>query len=225
MSDLSPCFMFLVIVPIIIIAIVAAWYASQARKKALTAWCVHRGLSFSESRREIENAFPLCGCFSRGHNRYGYNFVRGSLGGRTVAAFDYHYETGSGKNHHTYRFSAVTVDSPVPLEPLTIRREGFFDKVAGFFGHEDINFESADFSREFHVSAPNRRWAYDVLSQRTIEFLLGRDPHWGIQFERGCVVVWADSTMEPAEFEAAISLAVGILDGLPQYVLQQQERT
>ena len=41
-----------------------------------------------------------------------------------------------------------------------------------FSASKEIEFESTEFSKEFHVKSPDRRWAFDVLSQATMEFLL-----------------------------------------------------
>jgi hypothetical protein len=118
-------------------------------------------------------------------------------------------------------FSAVIVSSPIPLQPLTIRPEGLLDKVGEFFGAEDINFESADFSRKFFVKAVNKRWAYDVIHPRVMELLLASPP-FRIQFGLVSVMAYRQSPFKPADFQAAFQVVCGILDQLPEYVIQQQ---
>jgi hypothetical protein len=181
----------------------------------------------------MDARYPEFSCLQEGHSRYGYNVMRGTWsepgdaplpGGRTelpVCAFDYRYVTGSGKNQQTHTFSAVVVDSPIPLKPLLIRPENFFDKVAEFFGAEDINFESAEFSREFYVKSPDKRWAYDVISQRMMEFLLNV-PRFHVQFAVTRIMVWRSSTFKTADFGSAVRLARGMLERLPDYLVKQQ---
>jgi hypothetical protein len=146
-----------------------------------------------------------------------------------VLAFDYHYEThstdskGQRQTHH-HHFSAVIVGSDVPLKPLLIRPEGFFDRVKGFFGFEDINFESAEFSRKFFVAAPDRKWAYDVLHQRAMEFLLV-SPVFSLRFDTQCVIAWRSATFEPAEFTQALTLVRGLLEQIPDFVVKEQRRS
>ncbi|MBU0595585.1 ABC transporter permease, partial [Candidatus Bipolaricaulota bacterium] len=119
------------------------------------------------------------------------------------------------------RRSGPRAASDVRLQPLHIRPEGIFDKVTEFFGVDDIDFESAEFSRAFHVKAAEKRWAYDVLHVRTMEFLLGM-PRLSIQFDEHDVLVWRNRRFKPEQFEEAIAVAEGILDRLPPYLIEQQ---
>jgi hypothetical protein len=85
----------------------------------------------------------------------------------------------------------------------------------------DINFESAEFSRRFYVKAPNKRWAYDVIHQRTMEFLL-TCPQFSLQFSRNAILAYRSSTFTPSEFISAAQVIDGILTQLPEYVVKQQ---
>jgi hypothetical protein len=71
------------------------------------------------------------------------------------------------------------------------------------------------------VKAPEKRWAYDVIHARTMEFLLGM-PHFTIQFGPADVIVFRSSIFPVALFESAAAVAQGILDRLPDYVVKQQ---
>ena len=46
------------------------------------------------------------------------------------------------------------------------------DKIAGALGFHDINFESSEFSRKFHIKCADKKFAYDVIHPRMMEFLL-----------------------------------------------------
>jgi len=218
---------FFLFVPLVVGVLVYGLYRAAQRRKALRAWAVRNGLSFDPSHDgSMDERFPDFGCLHQGGDRYGYNCMIGPQRGRTVLAFDYHYETGSGKDRTSHHFSAVILASGVPLKPLHIRSEGFFDRVGEFFGFDDIDFESAEFSREFRVTSPDRRWAYDVIHARMMAYLLAA-PRMSIQFDSGHVIVWQGGrTFSPAQFTDALELAGGILDRLPNYLVQQQkERT
>ena len=74
---------------------------------------------------------------------------------------DFNYKvtrsTGKGSNTTTYRLSYLILHLPFALTPdLLIRREGVFDKIAGAIGFDDIDFESAEFSRRFYVKSSDR---------------------------------------------------------------------
>jgi len=202
-----------------------AYYAKAKRRKALQAWAQSKGFCFEPGRERIEGRFPGFGCLRQGSNRYACNRVAGRWHGRPMSAFDYHYEThstdskGRRQTHH-HAFSAVVLGNDVPLKPLFIRPEGFFDKVKDFFGFDDIDFESAEFSRRFHVSAEDKRWAFDVIHARTMEFLLAQ-PHFSIQFDGPHAIALRSQKFSPQDFENAATVLDGLLAGLPDYVVEQ----
>jgi len=199
-----------------------AWWLSSKRRKEIQAWAEAKGLRFQPTRdRSLDERYSEFTCLRRGHSRYAYNGVAGNWNGRDLLAFDYHYATGAGKNRHDYRFSAIILSSTFPLRPLTIRTETVFDKLTDALGFEDIDFESSEFSREFHVGSPDRRWAFDVVHQRTMEFLLGQ-PRFALQFGRREVIVWRNRKLSTQMFDAAIKIAEGILVRVPDYVIQSQ---
>ena len=76
----------------------------------------------------------------------------------------------------TINFSYLIVHPPWDTPPLLIRPEGFFDKIAGAFGFDDIDFESVEFSKRFYVKSTDKRFAYDVLHPRMMQFLLDERP-------------------------------------------------
>ena len=198
----------------------ACWLGAQ-RRKELQAWASGRGWRFSPAKdHAIETRYGF-DCLTRGHSRYARNVSRGEHDQCEAVAFDYHYARGHGKNRRSYSFSAIVIHSPVPLRPLMIRPEGFFDKIVQAVGFDDIDFESAEFSRKFCVKADDRRWAYDVIHQRTMDFLLS-SPAFHIELGRRHVIVWRESRLRSAEFDAALGVAGGLLSRLPDYLVQQQ---
>jgi hypothetical protein len=212
-----------------IAAIVGVLQAAK-RRKALAEWASNNGYSFREARdHSFDTRYSQFDCLRRGDNRYAFNILQGvaesDAGAKTILAFDYHYQTysrdnkGRRKTHHHY-FSAVIIAVNLPLRPLLIRPEGVFDKLAAFFGKEDINFESAEFSRKFHVSAPDRQWAFDVIHQGTMEFLLAQ-PRFSIEMEGPGVIVWKGGRLCVGNIEAAIAVGSGILARLPRYLLNE----
>jgi hypothetical protein len=220
-----PHFLFILILAVAVVIIIFSVLQSAKRRKALEAFALEHGMVFDRAKnRHVDNNFPTLKCFHQGHSRYGCNFIRGTWERRGFIGFDYHYTTGSGKNRSHHSFSCVMLSSGVLLKELFIRPEGFFDKVTEFFGYDDIDFESAEFSRKFYVKAPDKRWAYDVLHARTIEFLLNQ-PKFTIQFAPDCALARLQRKFKPEEFAQAAEVLRGILDGLPNYVLEQQGGT
>ena len=106
------------------------------------------------------------------------------------------------------------MDSGLFLKTLSIRAENFFDKVKGTFGFDDIDFESAEFSRKFWVTAKDKRWAYDVIHQETMELLL-KAPRFALEFEGPHALARRAKRFKPFEFDQAIELLWGVLDRIP----------
>lgn len=213
------------VVALIIGVFVWGFVQSAKRRKELTAWSASKGLSFDGGRQSgYDSLFDGFNCLCQGNNRYAYNVMEGAWSGRPIVAFDYHYETyttnSKGQREtHDHVFSAVTIDSGLPLKPLLIRHEGLFDKIAGFLGMEDINFESAEFSRKFFVKSSDRKWAYDVLPARTLQLLLD-SPVFTIEFAGSQVMAHRDCAFAAVDFEAATGLVTGILNGFPGYLVK-----
>ncbi|MDP6381071.1 MAG: hypothetical protein QF662_06975, partial [Phycisphaerae bacterium] len=166
-------FVFATFIALFIAVAGLCFYFAAKRRKALMAWAASRGLTFSPAKdRQMDRRFGGFECLRLGRSRYARNIMEGEWSGRQMTAFDYSYVTGSGKNSTRHVFSAVILASNIPLKPLFIRPENFLDKITAFVGLDDIDFESAEFSRRFYVKADDKRWAYDVIHARTMEFLL-----------------------------------------------------
>ncbi|MFW6303746.1 MAG: hypothetical protein ACOC2L_03920 [Candidatus Sumerlaeota bacterium] len=223
-----PILFFLAFGALVIVLIVAGALQSAKRKEELRTWAQSRGLRFDDRKdHSFENRYPTFQALRQGSNRYAYNIVSGAWKDYGLTAFDYHYETHSTDSkgrrqtsHH--HFSAVIMRTPCCMRPLLIRPEGFFDKVKDFFGFDDIDFESAEFSRKFFVKCEDRKFAYDVLHNRTIQFLLDR-PRFTVQFNYNDAFACQKSRFSTAEFEKAIETITGICDALPDYVAKESK--
>lgn len=207
-----------------------------ARDAALAAWAQGRGLQFRrEASASMDARHPAFSCLRVGDRRKSTHLAEGTADGRPVRCFDHHFRTkrkvtepmrdSNGRMRGTrtrtvsthHRFSAVIVDAPFPLDRLLIRPEGFTDRVASFFGNNDLDFESAAFSQRFHVSADEARYAYDVLQPITMQRLLD-GPDYTVEFSNNAVLVLRErATMDPPQFEGALAAADAVLDGIPAF--------
>jgi len=217
-----------VVILLAVAAIAYSYWRKEQRKKTLLSWARQQGLSFNPARRYgLDEQYAEFKALWQGANRFCHNVLTGAWKSHEFLGFDYHYEThstdskGRRQTHHHY-FSAVIVQSKIPLKPLHIRPEGVFDKIKDFFGYNDIDFESAEFSRKYHVSALDKRWAFDVLHARAIEYLLNQTRHT-IQFDHSHIFVYRGGKLfAPEDFAGAADLAVGLVEMLPDYVVAQQ---
>jgi hypothetical protein len=198
---------------------------AKRRRLALASFATAHRLSFDWEKFSLADRFADFPCLAQGDNRYAFNRMQGVWRGREMQAFDYHYETHSsnGKNQTTeiHHFSAVILGSDVPLKKLELRPENFLDKIGAFFGHHDIELESAEFNRRFHVAADDKRWAFDVLHARAMQMLLD-SPAFSLRFGRDAAIVWRPSTFKPEVFAQAADTLTALLDSLPDWLRKQQ---
>jgi hypothetical protein len=213
---------FFYIAVIFLIIFIVHMFSVQRRKK-LAAYAQSKGWHFNPAKdKTMMNRYPSFKCLRRGHSRWAHNIMRGKTDGRDVMVFDYHYVTGHGKNRRVHQFSAFILTSPLPLKPLYLRPENIFDKVSDFFGFDDIDFESAEFSRKFFVKAPEKQWAYHVIHQRMMAYLLD-SPRFHIQFDPENIMVWRNKRFREEDFDSAFDLIQGMLSRLPEYLKKQQK--
>lgn len=239
---------FVVLTFILIIVVLAAiqirahilrQMAKDRRAKELREWARTNGFAYSATEALMSFRCEPFECLQKGDYCYSYNVMEGTSGNRRVRAFDYHYhyEThspdgsgrplvlgliGRGKTHHY--FSAVVIDAGIPLLPLSIRPRSLLDEVTEFIGFEETGFESAEFSQKFRVKSPDRRWAYDIVHQKTMELMLAH-PDFRVDFMGSQVMAYyPDRVFSLEEFESALTVVTGILDNLPPDVVEQLKR-
>jgi hypothetical protein len=200
--------------------IVFAAIKAKERTREMSEWGFENGLMFTERDRHMDDEFPRYSCLRQGHSRYAKNILTGVYRGSQICAFDYHYTTGSGKNRRHHSFSALMVNTGLHLKPLFIRTEHFFDKVTEFVGFDDIDFESVEFSREFYVKSRDKKWAYDVLNQKSMEYLL-RAPRYTLDFQGRYIMAYRNRKFKIAEFDEAFKVIKGLLDLLPDYLMRE----
>jgi hypothetical protein len=215
--------MVVLVLVVAVVLIIYSVYASAKRRKELAGWALSKGLLFSPGNdSSFDSKYSNFDCLQEGDSRYAYNIMTGTLTGREFIGCDYHYATGSGKSRQEHSISLVIIKSPILLKPLFIRPENFLDKFAEFVGFNDIDFESAEFSKKFYVKSPDKKWAYDIIHPQMMEFLLA-SPMFSIQFDLLSVIVYRNTRFSPAEFEDAANLVNGIFERIPDYVVQNQK--
>lgn len=205
-----------------------SWRAEQQRRTELEQLASSMGLAFEHADNDAhDEEYAQFEIFRRGHSRTAKHTMRGriELFGKPcdICAGDFRYKvtSGSGKSRstRTYHFSYLIVHPPWPAPALLVRPEGFFDKVKGALGFDDIDFESEEFSRRFWVQSSDKRFAYDVLHPRMMEFLLAQLGS-AIDLEGGAMCVSdGQRRWEPDEFRREIDFVRRFCDLWPRHLL------
>ena len=190
------------------VVIYTFWAADNKRRASLEAAARRLGLGFNPSPdRDLGHRYRHS-VFQAGHSGKGTNNFWGVM---TLAGYpvqvrmgDYRYVTGHGKHRQTHLISFAAFHLPFLRVPdLLVRREHLGDKVLGGIGFDDIDFESEEFSRTYWVKSENKKFAYDVIHPKMMEFLLrGPTPHVEIVNDV-CLILEGQRRWDPDTFEGA----------------------
>ena len=220
----------ILLVALVVGAIAFSFYAKAQRQKLFRQIATRMGCRYHEKDpfgigRRHESGFPT---LRQGSNRYAYNVIDGEWEGYAVRIFDHHHETYShnknGRQTHHHHRTFVLVEHDMHMGHLDVRPEGMFDKLKAAFGFDDIDFESAEFSRKWHVGAKDRKFAYDVFNPKMLEyfltlrgFKLSTNGEWGLyRFGSG--------TMNALEIKRTLRGVDGFVGRVPRFVKKDREQ-
>jgi hypothetical protein len=214
---------FILFAGLVVTLIIFSVIAARKRREALAALAARLGLDFrQEEDHALAGRFEFLDALAQGSNRYAFNILSGTYRDHEVLVFDYHYEThshdskGHRQTHHHY-FSFFILLLPVHFPELRIAREGFLSKIAQAFGYDDIDFESAEFSRAFCVRSKDKKFAYDVCHAQMMEYLLAnRD--LSLEIEGRALALAFGTRLSAAEIESNLGRLLQIRSRLPEYL-------
>jgi hypothetical protein len=203
-------------------ALVPSWLQRWRRRRSWVRFAAELGCTFSPA-----DPFGIPGAyrhslFTQGEAHRAYNVVYGVYRGRGVRCFDYSYDAGLKGDTSDNRLTCVVVEAPISFPSLIVRPEGFLDRFGHTLGVGDIEFESDEFNRMFLVKCHDRRFAFDVIHQRAMAFLLRQD---GLCIEgNGTAVLFHLNASRgllplPAGVTELLDESSGFLDLLPDYLL------
>jgi hypothetical protein len=214
-----------VILAVVIVGIIVSIYGhfwARKRQRGMSGLARRLNLNFNPDQDfNLPGRFGFLEEFQRGQNRYATNVLSGKYEENDVLAFDYHYEDyppgGNGRQTQHYWFSFLALMLPVRFPDLTIRREGFLIKVAEPFGYQDIKFESAEFSKNFCVRSPDKKFAYDVCNAKMIEYLLA-NKDLSVEIENQVIALAFNTWLSVERIENDLRRLVEVRTRLPEYL-------
>ncbi|MBN1972203.1 MAG: hypothetical protein JW787_01090 [Sedimentisphaerales bacterium] len=215
----------LIIVLFIVIAIVAmvfGFIAAQKRREAMLSLASRLGMHFDPGKdKSIARQYDFLDKLRQGHNRYACNILSGNYRDHEVKIFDYHYQTGSGKNTHHYHISFFMLQMPMVFPELTIGPEGIFSKIGQSLGYDDIDFESHEFSRKFCVRSKDKKFAYDFCNAQMIEYLLSNSD-MNIEIEHHILAISFSRRLSPENIEPNLERLFEIRSLMPNYLFERR---
>ncbi|HET9188182.1 MAG TPA: DUF3137 domain-containing protein [Acidothermaceae bacterium] len=210
---------------LVIVAVIAfaiwSYKRNQKRVSALQQYALANGWAYV-ARDDRQWTRWQQTPFNDGFDRRATNVLTGRHQGHDMVAFDYTYKTrttdskgNSSTQTHHYRVCALAM--PTWLPTLEVGPENVLTRLGNVVGVHDIELESEDFNRRFRVHANDRKFAYDVLSPRTIERLMAMPAfHWRIDGQT--IVSWDVGTLQIADLLPRLAALAAVVDGIPDFV-------
>lgn len=223
---MEPIIVILIILGVIVVAYLVH-RAEQARRKAFRAVAQKLGLSFRMNDYGMDERYRFLGELRKGDDRCATVVLEGNYKQHQVEAFEYVYETysrdskGNRQTHYHwsnhYIITETHPQAPLPYPELRVYPETFLSKIGQALGYDDIDFESIEFSKEFTVRSKDKRFAYDILHPRMIEWLLKRK-NTVLEIEGACIAISYEGKMHKNSVVQRIDQIIAIREQFPEYL-------
>ena len=225
MDNALPILIFVAIAAVVIFLGVLGVKAERERVRALTDFARRLGFSFSQQKdRTLSLQYAFLTQLNQGDNRYAFDVLDGNFRDRGVRAFCHHHQVTTRNKNGTqtthYHQAVFTVELPLVAPELRIYPENILHRFGQALGFSDINFESVEFSRAFVVKCENKKFAYDVLHSRAMEFLL-RYPSLTYEMEGNNFAIVTSGKLSAGEVEKHLNVLNDFIDLFPSYLLEQ----
>ncbi len=203
-------------VALVVALIVMMVLAEKKRRKRLAEWATKTGMVVYDPTSELAwlKGFQAYG---PGYGHRAFDGYQGSRDGVPVKVFQHQSRTRTKDSEAIHNFTVCVAKAPLSAPDLVIKREHWGHKIADALGAEDIDFESAEFSKKFWVKCKDRRFAYDVLHPRMMDWFL-RSPkiHW--QWNGRRLVLSVSGSLKPETAEPLLKAATTFLANLPRHL-------
>jgi len=216
----------LLVVLVILVGVavlVIRWQLHKRKVAAFRAFAAQRGWIYRERDRTLTERY-LGTPFGQGFGKDAEHVLAGQHRGRGLAAFEYTYKErrGSGKDRRTvtYTNTVVALGTPAIRPTLELNREGIGRKLLGLVGIRDLQLESEEFNKSFHIRTEDDKFAYDVLHPRTMEWMLAdqRCRDLPFRFERADLLTWRQGTTDLETVVWMLDYLCDVLDRVPSFV-------
>jgi len=198
----------------------AIWCVTHKRRQAFRAFARSHGL-----RYDIHDPYGLdqipFRLFRKGDGRTLLNMLSGPWRGEQMRAFDFDYhEEHTAPNGSTTRtthaYSCVVLEVDAAFPHLAVDREGFVSRFGSALGSRDIEFESEEFNRRFHVASVDRKFAYELLDARMMQWLLHLPNDVTFEVLDRWLLLSRKGQVEPAGFAPLIEMGLALRGRIPR---------
>ena len=205
----------------IIAVLVISYVLKKRRREGMAQFAAKHGFVYTPQAPPglLAYGFPL---FFKGDGRGAENGVVGEWKGVPFKAADYWYYEEStdskGNRSKSYsRFSVAAIELEAWLPDIDIHRENVLTRLGDKLGMKDIDFESEEFNRAFQVKAKDRKFAFELIDPRMMQWLLSCDRRFGFEVHGKGVLVYS-KTLKPEEMLPLIATLKEFRERVPRLV-------
>lgn len=168
--------------------------------------------------------------FRQGMNKKAYNVCLKNDADLNFCVFDYQYVTEhtdkDGRKHRqTHYATGVLVESPLMFQSLYIQPKNILSKLVSGMGFGSIQFEWAEFSRNFSVSCDDKKFAYDIIHALMMEFLMQCPQKYNIEAHFQAVLFHRGKDLSIPEVETLLIITRKFFELIPDYVKEDYSAT
>lgn len=218
-SSGSSSFTWIYLIVFVAIGILVFWRSAVNKRKRqdrISRFAASRGLTY-EQRNDAWTQMPWGSPFGEGSSRKASNVLTGNLKGRPVVTFDYQYTTGSGDDRTTHNYLITATQIPRAFPQLVVDLEGVSGRMARRLGFKDIELESDAFNKQYKIKCDSRKFAYDVLHPRFMEWMLQTNSP-GFTIAGPYVVIARPGALSVSSVDGDFAYISTIIDHMPNFV-------
>jgi hypothetical protein len=196
------------------------WAQRDRRRMAMARFARDHGLELRTRPKEAPSeGFRL---FGRGDGGRARNVLQGEWNGVPVKAFDYESFTTSAvwlfyRVKRWKRCSVAVTDLGASVPAVLTERNGAAGLAADYMGFHDVQLNSDEFNRRFHVTTDDREFAYKFFDLGMLRWLLNQQDL--IEAEvLGRKAIVAKPLLDPEAMAELLDAAVGFRSHIPRLV-------
>ncbi|HEY3210060.1 MAG TPA: hypothetical protein VGL18_09765 [Actinomycetota bacterium] len=196
------------------------WAGRDQRRLTMARFARDHGLVFqARSKEALSEDFRL---FGRGDGGRARNVIQGQWNGVMVRAMDYDYFVTRTiwvfyglKAWRRFSVAVLDLGASVPL--VITERNGAAGLASDYMGFHDVQLNSDEFNRLFHVTTDDREFAYQFFDLGMLRWLLNQRDllEAEVQGRRALVAL---PRLEPDEMDRLFDAAIGFRSHIPRLV-------
>jgi hypothetical protein len=205
----------LILVVVVVGAFVATVVAGQRRVKAMREVAARLGYEYHETLTGLTDTLAGFALLSQGgfYSHKASNLLSGKADGVALTLFDDSWITGHGKNQRAHNQTVLLLSSErLNLPEFVLRPEGFFAKIQGAMGGQDIDFgDQPAFSKAYVLKGIDEAQLRALFSEEKRTFFAGRT---GLTVEgrgRGLLCYRAEKRVSPKGVQSFVEGGLAVV--------------